>query len=331
MNRMKKKNAKALLAAFAILSGYTFPALAQAPQEQLPQGLTVRDEGPARQETVQDTLFTDIEANIKDVDIESLSDGFLDSLNVNRDIRINDYTMIGLQYGMGLSQVSWNPSMKQTFRFVPVNFGIVYTRYGKMFGYMPYFGLQAGLFFAQEGYQFEKDEDEDYTPTVEGATGALMNVVEVPLMAHCHFDFWKMKLMVNLGLFGGYRLSITRYGDGVPDHLRNSFAETDRRFDYGIKGGAGFAFVFDPVEIHFTAMYKHSFGTLYDPDYASRYYYRYAYPANFVFSVGVHFQLTKRVGKTTHQLRREAREQLGLIRSIRSEVQDGSENAEGTF
>lgn len=287
---------------------------------QLPQGLSVEEEQEEPQITVQtrDTTFVD-GIDIETADIDSLSDGYLDSLDLSKDIPINDYTMIGVQYGVGISQVSWNPSMQQRFRFVPYNFGFLYTRYGKMFGYMPYFGIQAGVFFGQEGYQFEED-DEGYTPTLEGATGAVMNVVEVPVMAHCHFDFWKMKLMVNLGLYGGYRLSITRFGDGVTEAARNSFLDTDLRWDYGIKGGAGFAFVFDPLEIHFTAMYKHSFGSLYQPDYYSQYYYRYAYPANFVFSVGVHFQLTKRVGKTKHQLRHEAREHLGLIKSIQSGI-----------
>ena len=294
-------------------------AFAGMPQAsaQLPQGMSVEEDKP--ETDIPDTL------DIEFTDIDSLSDEYLDSLDLSRDIPINDYTMIGFQYGVGLSQVSWNPSMQQRFRFIPVNFGFLYTRYGKMFGYMPYFGIQAGVFYGQEGYQFEED-DEGYTPTVEGATGAIMQVVEVPVMAHCHFDFWKMKLMVNLGLYGGYRLSIERFGDNVPDNLRNNFTDTDLRYDYGIKGGAGFAFVFDPVEIHFTAMYKHSFGSLYQPDYYSQYYYRYAYPANFIFSVGVHFQLTKRVGKTKHALRQEAKEHLGLIRAIQSEIPAGEGN-----
>lgn len=313
-----KVQMKKLRKVFCLLAAAAVPALTDMHEAmaQLPQGMSVEEEEENTEATVtKDTTGLDMVT----LEIDSLSDGFLDSLDLNRDIPINDYTMIGFQYGMGISQVSWNPSMRQKFRFVPVNFGFLYTRYGKMFGYMPYFGIQAGIFYGQEGYQFEED-DEGYTPTVEGATGALMQVVEVPVMAHCHFDFWKMKLMVNLGLYGGYRLSIQRFGEGVPDEIRSSFLDTDLRLDYGIKGGAGFAFIFDPVEVHFTAMYKHSFGSLYKPDYYSQYYYRYAYPANFIFSVGVHFQLTKRVGKTKHALRQEAREHLGLIRTIQSNV-----------
>ncbi len=239
----------------------------------------------------------------------------LDTIDVKKKNIINDYSMIGVQYGMALSQVMWNPSMRQGFLFVPYNIGFMYTRYGKMFGYMPYFGFQAGVILTREGYKFKAD-DEGYIPNVQGATQAVMDVVEVPVMAHCHFDFWKMKLMANIGFFAGYRLSIHRTGESVAPEIADAFMDTDRRFDYGIKGGLGFGFVFDPVEIHFMAMYKYSMGTLYDPDYYSRYYYRYAYPSNIVFSLGLHFQLTRRTGKTTHQLRQEAREQVRLMNTI---------------
>lgn len=229
------------------------------------------------------------------------SDAYLDSLDVRKKSIINDYTLIGVQYGVGLNQMSWNPRMEQKMQFVPVNFGVTWTRFCKMFGYMPYFGIQAGLFYAREGYSLE----EEYN--VEGATDVLMDVVEVPVLAHFHFDFWKMKLMANIGFYGSYRLNIQRMGNVTPA-VANSFLSTDRRFDYGIKGGAGFGFVFDPVEIHITAMYKYGFGSLYEPNYYSEYYYRFASVSNLIISVGVHFQLTKRTGKTSHELRQEARE-----------------------
>ena len=230
------------------------------------------------------------------------SDAYLDSLDVRKKSIINDYTLIGVQYGVGLNQMSWNPRMEQKMQLEPVNYGVTWTRFCKMFGYMPYFGIQAGLFYAREGYSLE----EEYN--VEGATDVLMDVVEVPVLAHFHFDFWKMKLMANIGFYGSYRLNIQRMGPDVAPAVANSFLSTDRRFDYGIKGGAGFGFVFDPVEIHITAMYKYGFGSLYEPNYYSEYYYRFASVSNLIISVGVHFQLTKRTGKTSHQLRQEARE-----------------------
>ena len=254
---------------------------------------------------------------------DSLS-AYLDTVEVKKKMVINDYSMIGLQYGMNISQVSWNPSMRQKSLFFPYNFGIFYTRYGKMFGYMPYFGFQAGIIYTKEGYSFKPDDETEAWPDLggpySGVRQAVMDVIEVPLLAHIHVDFWKMKLLADIGFFVGYRLNIERSGQDIDPAIANSFIDTDRRFDYGIKGGAGFAFVFDPVEIHFTAMYKYSMGTLHQPDYYSTYYYRYSYPSNIVFSVGLHFQLTKRTGMTKHQLRREAKEQAGLTMSLDSSM-----------
>ena len=250
---------------------------------------------------------------------DSLS-AYLDTVEVKKKMVINDYSMIGLQYGMNISQVSWNPSMRQKSLFFPYNFGIFYTRYGKMFGYMPYFGFQAGIIYTKEGYSFKPDDETEAWPDLggpySGVRQAVMDVIEVPLLAHIHVDFWKMKLLADIGFFVGYRLNIERSGQDIDPAIANSFIDTDRRFDYGIKGGAGFAFVFDPVEIHFTAMYKYSMGTLHQPDYYSTYYYRYSFPSNIVFSVGLHFQLTKRTGMTKHQLMREAKEQAGLTMSL---------------
>ena len=241
---------------------------------------------------------------------------YLDTVDLKKKIVINDYSMIGVQYGMSLSQVMWNPSMRQKSMFMPVNFGIVYTRYGKMFGYMPYFGFQAGIFYAREGYRFKADEEtglwSDLGGPYSGVREAVMDVIEAPVLAHMHVDFWKMKLLVNLGFFVGYRMNVHRSGQDLSPEVASGFISTDKRFDYGIKGGLGFGFVFDPVEIHFSAMYKYSMGALHQPDYYSDYYYRYAYPSNIIFSVGLHFQLTKRVGMTKHQLRQKARQEIGL-------------------
>ncbi len=242
---------------------------------------------------------------------ESMSDAFLDTVQVKKKLKLNDYSLLGVQYGASLSQVMWNPTQKQNFVFVPVNFGVTYTIYGKMFGYMPYFGFQAGVIYGREGYQFKYNEDKDYTNTLEGAEKALMEVIEVPVLSHIHYDFWHFKIIAQIGMFAGYRLSIERFpgktGNVRPD-IQHSFLKTDNRFDYGLKGGLGFGLVFDPLEIHIQAMYKHSFSSLYEPDYYSEYYYRYAYPSNIILSAGLHFQLTKRSGMSKKDLKKRARE-----------------------
>ena len=241
---------------------------------------------------------------------DTLTDEFLDTVQVKKKLRLNDYSLIGFQYGASLSQVMWNPSQKQQMLLMPVNFGITYTLYGKMFGYMPYFGFQAGLMYAREGYQFKKNEESGYTYNIEGAEKAIMDVIELPVLSHIHFDFWHFKIIAQIGFFAGYRLAIERSdwrNGNVNEEIARSFIKTDNRFDYGIKGGVGFGLVFDPIELHFQAMYKHSLSSLYEPDHASQYYYRYAYPSNIIVSAGVHFQLTKRSGMTKKEIKKQAR------------------------
>ncbi len=229
---------------------------------------------------------------------------FLDTVKVNKKIVINDYTLIGIQYGVNLNRMSFNPKMAQTWLYTPMNIGITYTRYGKIFGYMPYFGLQLGLFYTQEGYKL----DEGYY--VQNANLVTMDIIELTALAHMHFDFWKMKFIVNIGPYVSYRMNIKRESDyyTLPPALVNNFLSSDRRWDYGIKGGGGLGLMFDPIEIHLEVMYKFGFGLLYDPAYNSEYYYRFAAVSNLIFSIGVHFQLTKRTGRSTHQLRKDARQ-----------------------
>lgn len=245
--------------------------------------------------------------------LEKYTNEFLDTLNIKKKLVINDYSMIGFHYGANLSRVMWNPSQKQDMLLLPINVGITYTKYGKMFGYMPYFGFQVGLLYTQEGYQFKYNEDKDYTYKIEGAEKAVYDVVELPLLCHIHYDLWNFKLIVDIGCYAGYRLGIHRYPGKtgmVSEEVKDSFVDTDRRWDYGVKAGAGFGLVFDPIEIHFTAIYKHSFGTLYEPDHYSDIYYRYAYPSNIVISAGIHFHLSKRTGKTKSDLKKAAREMV---------------------
>ena len=240
---------------------------------------------------------------------DTLTNEYLDTLNVRKALVVNDYSLIGVQYGVGLSQVMWNPPQEQSLLFVPVNFGITYTKYGQMFA-MPYFAFKAGLFYAKEGYQFEYNEEYDWTYKIEGAEKAVLEVVEVPLLFQFHYDAWNFKIMAELGCYGGYRLGIQRFPGqtgNVSPELEHSFKDTDIRIDYGLKGGVGIGLVFDPIEFHITAAYKHSLSSLYTPDHYSQYYYRFAYPSNIIVSAGVFFQLSKRTGKTKAALKKEAK------------------------
>ena len=243
--------------------------------------------------------------------VEKYTNEFLDTLNVKKSLVINDYSMFGVTYGVNLSRVTWNPRQNQDLLVIPMNIGISYTKYGKMFGYMPFFGFQIGVNYTQEGYQFKYNEEKDYTYKIEGAEKAIYDIVEVPILMHCHYDMWNFKIIAHAGCYGGYRIGIQRFPGktGLVDpEIEHSFLETDRRWDYGLKGGLGFGLVFDPVEFHIMATYKHSFGTLYEPDHYSEYYYRFAYPMNIVISAGIHVHLSKRTGMSKSALRKQARE-----------------------
>ena len=243
---------------------------------------------------------------------ETYTDEFLDTVTVKKTLVVNDYSLIGIQYGAGLSQIYWNPSQEQDMVFIPKNFGVTYTKYGQMFG-MPFFALKAGVFYGQEGYQFKYDEEYNYTYKIQGAEKAIMDVLEVPMLFQVHIDSWNFKIMAEVGFFGGYRLGIHRFPGktgSVKPEVEYSFIETDRRIDYGIKGGVGMALIFDPLEFHINVSYKHSLSSLYEPDYASQYYYRYAYPMNLIVSAGVHYQISKRTGKTKAVLKKEAKEMV---------------------
>lgn len=238
------------------------------------------------------------------------TDEFLDTVKISRKVLINDYSMIGFQYGPAISQVIFNPTKKQGMVLNPVNFGVTYTRYGKMFGYMPHFGFQTGLFYGQSGYRFKKDKETgEYESTVDGATSATYSYIEIPALAQIHIDVWHLKLMLHGGLFGAYKIDVEREGDVAAEYV-NSFYDYERRFEYGFKAGAGFGLFFDPIEIHIQGTFRYALGSLYKPDYYSQYYYRFAHPADIIISAGVFYQITRRTGKTRAMLRKEARKYI---------------------
>lgn len=223
---------------------------------------------------------------------------------------LNDYTLIGVEYGASASRQQFNPSKTQGNLIVPHTYGIFVLKYGKLFDGSPNFGIKGGVRYSHEGYQFKMNKETGITPSLEGAQKAIIDVVEVPLMAHFHSDGLHFKVMLDLGIYGGYRLSIDRIGDHVYDEYKNTFMEWDYRWDYGITGGLGFGIVFDPVEFHVNADVRYSWGSLYRADYLSKDFFRFAYPFDVMLTAGMYFQITKRTGKTKGQIRREAYQQV---------------------
>ena len=242
---------------------------------------------------------------------------YLDTVNVKRAMGINDYHMIGVNYGVTFSTVYFNPTkMGANFRFQPTYFSVMYTHYEKMFNYIPYFGVTVGLSYWHSGVKFDMNPQTGYPlGYVDGATDITMKTVEMPAMMQMHFDSGNFKVLADLGAYMGYRLSIERSGQWMDQEYANAFRDYEYRFDYGLMGGAGLGFMLDPVEIHLNVLGRWSMSNLYAPDYYNElfhpyntYYYRYANPIDISVTLGVYLQLTKRTGKTTKQIKQQARE-----------------------
>ena len=244
---------------------------------------------------------------------------YLDTLDLGAASRaaINDYSLLGVNYGVTFSTIYFNPiKMGTDFIFNPTYFSIMYTHHEKMFNYIPYFGLTVGFSYSHSGARF-KDNPETGYPLgyIDGATYESMETVEMPAMMQLHVDTYPFKVLANLGGYLGYRLSVTRNGIYLDEEYSNKFRDYERRFDYGLMGGAGIGFMIDPIEIHLNVLGRWSLQNLYEPDYENEifhpyntYYYRYANPIDISVTLGVYFQLTKRTGKTNRQLREQARE-----------------------
>lgn len=236
------------------------------------------------------------------------SDTFLDTVQVNKVFVLNDYTLVGVEVGATLSQMHFNPPNTQGWRMTPGFAEVMFTKYGKLFGYMPYFGFKFGVSYGHEGFKMKENPETGYIASILTATECVMDVVEVPFLAHFHYDVPYFKLMLDVGPYAGYRLNIERIGEYVDDDMKYSFLDFERRIDYGLRGGAGFAIVLDPVEFHVGAKLRYSWSSIYEPDYYSPYFYRFAYPIDIMVTAGVHFQLTKKTGMTKGALKKKAKE-----------------------
>lgn len=236
------------------------------------------------------------------------SEMYLDTVQVVRNFNINNYSMVGVETGLLFNSVMFNPDMKTETMVNYGHYGVMFTHYQKMFGFMPYFGYRVGFSVSKQGFAYKEDKENHTISTLFGDTiQENFDIVEAPFLLHAHMDSRFFKLFADVGIFGAYRLNISRKGymDFVPQDQFN-FKPFEKQFDYGLQGGIGVGFVFKPVEIHVSGNVRYSWGSLFEPDYASPYYYRYATPFDFIFTVGVHYHLTRRTGKTTKQLKQEA-------------------------
>ncbi len=258
-------------------------------------------------------------------------DSYLDTVNVNKKLLLNDYSMFGFEYGVSRNSQLFTPRFPSEPVFFPEYFGVTYTRYGKLIG-SPIVGFQIGAFYGHEGYQLEVKEEDNVIKYqhILNATRVEMTYAEVPFMAVGHYDMPHFKLQLCVGPYAGYRLSIHRSVDErlglvIDPELVDNFADFEKRFDYGLHGGVGFGVIFDPIEFQVNLRVRYSWSSLWEPNYNSEYYYRYAYPLDFMLTGGIHFHFTRRYGKTRAMLRREARNRVFNPQPVENESNPGSD------
>lgn len=149
---------------------------------------------------------------------------------------------IGAKGGVTMSTVSFSPEVhKKMTQGVTMGVAARYTE-------EKYFGLIAEINFTQRGWEEDFTEDEAPQFTYKRT----LNYVSIPLLTHIYFGSKKFRGFVNLGPEVSFMLSSSIDANfdyknyaSIPDFpqgYRNNeqlSKEIDRKFDYGIAGGAG--------------------------------------------------------------------------------------------
>lgn len=216
-------------------------------------------------------LTAALTASAQDNFIFEMPDDFADLDTLQHPARFKSIHMIGVSYGVNYSGVTSSPKIGHEKIWTYNSIGVYYTYYHALWDQLFNFGIQFG---AKHGY-------EGYTSSW-GTLGETCEVIEVPLISQFKIDFSIFRLLVNLGTYGGYRLSTNKEG---------GFDKFDQRYDYGVIGGGGVAIVFKPFELHLEANYKYAFASMYHTNKLSDIYWLYTYPQNVMLSASLHFHL----------------------------------------
>lgn len=246
---------------------------------------------------------------------DPVTNAYLDSLKISV-ADPNDYWMIGVYGGAALNYGYFNPPRYVLWNLQYPMYGFSVVRHFNMFGMFPNMGLEFGAQQNYEGYEFKPAKESGVRPTepMSGAYKVMIGVPEAFLLSHFHMDFGQhFKLLLKLGLYGGYRMNIRRELEepysSYESYLerKDEFQDYERRWTYGVMGGAGMALMFSPIELHLTVQGKWGWESFWKADYLSPYYYRFAYPLDAGITFGLYYQLTPRYGHSRAQLKKLAR------------------------
>ncbi len=179
--------------------------------------------------------------------------------------------LIGVRAAYNISGLDTRPDIEAKSVKTYGNYSVVYTYYHNLWDMIYYFGFQTALSKSEQGF------------TV-GEVTTKYEVYSVPFVSQFHIDFWKMRLLINAGGFGGYR-----YKKSVSDGT--GFDGHDYKIDYGFIGGAGLAFVVKPFELHLEGNYHYSLSYLHSPKKYSETEHFFTYPHQLLISATLFFKL----------------------------------------
>ena len=165
---------------------------------------------------------------------------------INAQTHYKPHLSVGFKGGMTMSEMSFSPSVKQSFNNGTT--GAVTFRYTEE----KLFGLIAEIGWAQRGWK-EKFED---SPCQYSRS---LTYLKLPLLTHIYFGSPRFKCFVNLGPEFDFMISENissnfDYRDplkaeGFPSEARMTqqmAMDIKNKFDYGITGGVGIEFYLTP-------------------------------------------------------------------------------------
>ena len=170
---------------------------------------------------------------------------------------------IGIMGGWGGGMARFKPAKETGMEWGLYAGGLSYKFYSetKYVG-----GIEIDLLFKQKGFNYDEffGSDTSYHRTI--------NSIEIPLIWQPHFYLFqrRARFFINLGIQVSFNLNSTYYSQSKTNGIVESGPYTmqlnrDNRFDYGLCGGAGLAFLLGPqrrVEFSIEARYGFGYGDI---------------------------------------------------------------------
>ena len=168
--------------------------------------------------------------------------------------------LVGVKWGLGWNNVYFSQDIERQACASAKNFGFFYTYYHSLWGSIPLFGIEMGVQYSEIGFTAIEYLDPEGTEGRRSVKGKeTFQTIMFPMVSQFRIDFWKMRLLVNLGCFASYKLSASTSGV-----LSEDISKTYKKGGYGIIGGGGIAFIFSPFEVHIEANYRYNLSNVYD-------------------------------------------------------------------